>query len=313
MSDFDSIDDNNKNNHQNESREEQEQQLINSPILATRYAHRSSKLIYSIEKNFYWIIGIIGILFILSLLDFLKMHDILPFSLDTPITIFSAISMAALGYTFRIILKSKRILESWADMFERNSIRAGMNISMASKSKEEAVHAIAETIEEIGEPLRKYLSSKDNFNEFLNVSVVRKAGNSSSSSDTDDNNREMFDVLIDADHVSKINNNIDDDSNNNNNNNNQISNCLIEALKEYGGIIIKIIDGTITNDIIASFSKQLRSYTSLTKNKVHLAIVIGDDASEEPYKLAIRSERRGRIDYFVLVEKPSSSSLFVYH
>lgn len=310
MPDSDSIDNKNKNNHQNESREEQEQQLINSPILATRYAHRSSKLIYSIEKNFYWIIGIIGILFILSLLDFLKMHDILPFSLDTPITIFSAISMAALGYTFRIILKSKRILESWADMFERNSIRAGMNISMASKSKEEAVHAIAETIEEIGDPLRKYLSSKDNFNEFLNVSVVRKAGNSSS--DTDDNNRGMFDVLIDADHVTKITNNTDDDSNNNNNNN-QISNSLIEALKEYGGIIIKIIDGNITNDIIASFSKQLRSYTSLTKNKVHLAIVIGDDASEEPYKLAIRSERRGRIDYFVLVEKPSSSSLFVHH
>ncbi len=309
MSDFASIDDNKKNNHQNDSREEhEEQQLINSPILATRYAHRSSKLIYSIEKNFYWIIGIIGILFILSLLDFLKMHNILPFSLDTPITIFSAISMAALGYTFRIILKSKRILESWADMFERNSIRAGMDISMASKSKEEAVHAIAETIEEIGEPLRKYLSSKDNFNELLNVSVVSNTGDSSSS-DTDDNNKGMFDVLIDADHVAKINNNIDDDSNNNN----QISNSLIEALKEYGGIIIKIIDGTITNDIIASFSKQLRSYTSLTKNKVHLAIVIGDDASEESYKLAIRSERRGRIDYFVIVEKPSSSSLFVHH
>lgn len=315
MSDFASTNDNNKdkNNHQNESREEEEydveeeeqQQLINSPILATRYAHRSSKLIYSIEKNFYWIIGIIGILFILSLLDFLKMHDILPFSLDTPITIFSAISMVVLGYTFLIILKSKRMLESWADMFERNSIRAGMDISMASKSKEEAVHAIAETIEQIGEPLRKYLSSKDNFNEFLNVSVAGKNGNN-----TTDNNRAIFDVLIDADHVAKIDNNhIDDDSNNNNN---QISKDLIEALKEYRAIVIKIIDGTVTNDIVSSFSKQLYSYISLTKNKVHLAIVIGDDASEESYKLSIRSERRGRIDYFVLVEKPSSS-LFVHH
>jgi len=27
--------------------------LLNSPILATRYAHESSKLVYSIEKNFY--------------------------------------------------------------------------------------------------------------------------------------------------------------------------------------------------------------------------------------------------------------------
>ncbi len=150
MPDATSIDDNtNKNNHQIQGREEEqyteeqqeEEQLLNSPILASRYAHRSSKLIYSIEKNFYWIIGIIGILFVLSLLDFLQMHYIFPFSLDTPITVFSAISMVVLGYTFRIILKSKRMLESWADMFERNSIRASMNISMASLSKEESDRA----------------------------------------------------------------------------------------------------------------------------------------------------------------------------
>ena len=55
-------------------------------------------------------------------------------------------------------------------MFERNSIRAGLSISMVNKDKEEAIHAITKTIEEVGEPLRKYISSKDNFNEFLNVS-----------------------------------------------------------------------------------------------------------------------------------------------
>jgi hypothetical protein len=296
------IDDNNKNNYlvQGEEKEEAEQ-LLDSPILATKYAHRSSKLIYSIEKSFYWIIGIIGILFVLSLLDFLQMHYIFPFSLDTPITIFSAISMVVLGYTFRIILKSKRMLESWADMFERNNIRAAMNISMANLSKEEAVHAIAETIEEIGEPLRKYISSKDNFNEFLNVSF------SKNNDSEDDVNKIIFDVLIDAVLVAKT----DSDKINSNQ---QISNSLIDVLKEYGAIIIKIIDGTITKEIVASFSKQLYSYTSSTKNRVTLAIIIGDDASEESYKLAINSERRGGISYFVLVEKPASSSyLFMHH
>ena len=39
--------------------------LSNSPILATIYAHESSKLVFSIEKNFYLIICIISSLFVL--------------------------------------------------------------------------------------------------------------------------------------------------------------------------------------------------------------------------------------------------------
>jgi hypothetical protein len=62
------------------------------------------------------------------------------------------------------------MLRAWAVMFERNSIRAGSNISMSNKSKEITVRAIAETIDEVGDQLRKYISSKDDFNEFLNVS-----------------------------------------------------------------------------------------------------------------------------------------------
>ncbi len=45
-------------------------QLQNSPMLATKYAHESSKLVYSIEKNFYLIICIVSLLFVFSLLDF---------------------------------------------------------------------------------------------------------------------------------------------------------------------------------------------------------------------------------------------------
>jgi hypothetical protein len=295
-----SIDGNNKNNYRVQNEEKGEEQILNSPILATKYAHRSSKLIYSVEKNFYWIIGIIGILFVLSLLDFLNIHYIFPFSLDTPITIFSAISMVVLGYTFRSILKSKRMLESWADMFERNSIRAAMTISMANLSKEEAVHAVAETIEEIGEPLRKYISSKDNFNEFLNVSF-------SKNNDSKDVNKIIFDVLIDAELVAKA----DSDEIKGKE---QISNSLFDALKDYGAVIIKIIDDTITKETVASFSRQLYSYISSTKNMVRLAIIIGNDAFEDSYKLAIQSESRRGIGYFVLVEKPVSSSyLFMQH
>ena len=178
-------------------------QLFTSPILVTRYAHESSKLVYSIEKNFYLIICIISSLFVLSLLDFLEVQGIFPVSIDFVITIFSAISIAILSYTIPNIIKSKRILRSWADMFERNSMRAGLSISMVNKDKEEAIHAITETIEEVGEPLRKYISSKDNFNEFLNISYP--------SGDKADADKILFDVLIDSERIVSIKNNDTED------------------------------------------------------------------------------------------------------
>lgn len=75
-------------------------------------------------------------------------------------------------------------------MFDRNSIKATMNIAMASKSKEEAIWTVSETVEEIGEPLQMYLSSsRDNLRQFIDVSV--------NGSDNDI----PFDVLIDEDRV----------------------------------------------------------------------------------------------------------------
>src|ERR1051326_2656582 len=127
-----------------------------SPTLATRYAHRAATLVRSIEKNSYLIIGIIIALFVLSTLDMLEVHDILPFSFDPLITVFSAGSIIASSYMLRLTIKSKRVLENWADVFERNSIAAGINISMSSRNREEAVRAIAETVEEIGSQLREY-------------------------------------------------------------------------------------------------------------------------------------------------------------
>ena len=76
-----------------------------------------------------------------------------------------------------------------ADTFERNSIKTGMNIAMTNKSKEEAIGAIAETVAQIGEPLRNYISLKDNLKKFLDVSIKNN------------NNDVFFDILIDQDHV----------------------------------------------------------------------------------------------------------------
>jgi hypothetical protein len=101
-------------------------------------------------------------------------------------------------------------------------------------------------------------------------------------------------VLIDSEHIVSVKNNDIDD----------VSIKLKDTLKDYGAIVVKIINGNITNDIVKSFSKDIHSYKLASKNKIHLAIIIGEDVSEDSYALAMKLERNG-IRYFVLVEKPS--------
>ena len=156
-----------------------------------------------------------------------------------------------------------------------------MNIVMTNKSKEQAIHAIAQTVEQIGEPLRKYISSKENYKNFLDANIKFN------------NNEIFFDILIDKDHVkdkvsgSDYNGSID----------------LKQSLKEYGSIVIKITDGTVDKDIIESFYKSLSNYVALTKNKIGLAVIIGDDVSEDAYKFAKQHENN-KINYIILIEKP---------
>ena len=176
------------------SNKESEREGSQSPVLPTKYANISAKMIRSIEKNFYLVIGVVSGVLIVSILNLANAQKILHIFIDPIVTIFSTASIAVLLYNLVQILKSRRILENWADTFERNSIRAGMNISMVNRSKEEALRAVSETIEEIGEPLRKYISSKDNYSEFFDIAF--------DNNDKSESNKDLvFDVLIDVDRI----------------------------------------------------------------------------------------------------------------
>ncbi|MDQ6863639.1 MAG: hypothetical protein M3044_07420 [Thermoproteota archaeon] len=95
---------------------------------------------------------------------------------------------------------------------------------MASRSKEEALRVVSETIEEIGEPLRKYISSKDIFSEFFDVALDKN--------DSSDKNM-IFDVLIDVGRIGSAGHN----SSNND--------ALKQVIREYGSVIIKIVNGIV--------------------------------------------------------------------
>jgi hypothetical protein len=254
---------------------------LHSPILATKYAHIASSLIHTLGKNLILVISLIFALFVISLLDTLHTlgytNMILDAGYDSMITIFAIILFGTTLYLLNTLLKSKRMLSSWADTFERNSIKAGMNIAMTNKSKEEALYAIAETVEQIGEPLRKYISLKENYKNFLDANIKI-------------NNKEIvFDILIDQDRVSSS-----DDSE---------SIDLKQSLQEYGSIVIKVTDGTVDKNTVESFSLSLSNYVSLTKNKIGLAVIIGDDVSKDAYNIAKQHENN-KINYIILVEKP---------
>jgi hypothetical protein len=252
--------------------------ILESPTLATRYAHRAATFVRSIEKNTYVIIGIIIALFILSTLDMLQVEDLLPFSYDPIITIFSAGSIVALLYIVRLTVKSKRLLHRWANVFERNSISAGINISMGSRSREEAIRAIAETVEEIGPYLREYTSSRDNYNEFFDIAF-----------DKEDDRIAQFDIVIDKDNVKLTKNGS--------------YQALKLALQNYGSIIVKFVNGIIDANTIMSFSNLLSRYISITKNSVCLALIVGDDATSDAHNLALHPKHK-KIGYIIIVERP---------
>jgi len=277
------IDEDKANNNSNDDDDDDDDDGLSSipesPTLATRYAHRAATLVHSIEKNSYIIIGIVVALFILSILDMLEVHANLPFSLDPIITVFSAGSIVALLYMVRMMIKSKRVLERWADAFERNSISAGINISMGSKTKEEAVRAIAETVEEVGPQLREYISSRSNYNEFFDIAFGKEISTATT----------QFDIVIDKDNLKPTENSSYQD--------------LKMTLQKYGSIIVKFVNGTIDANTILSYSNLLSKYVSITKNNVSLALIIGDDATSDAHNLALHPKDK-KIGYMIIIERP---------
>jgi hypothetical protein len=266
-----------------------------STILTSKYGHESTRLIHVIEKNLLLIMGIIVAMAVLSILntigvlEYLYSHDV-DYVVDV---VLSVILVVVLVPLIILLLKSRRTLDKWTDMFERNTIVTTMNIAMTNRSKEEAILALPNSIQQISEPLQEYIYSKRNdMSEFLNVSV----------------NKLVFDVLIDADHV------LSGSSGGGSSNSSDTSNYLKRVLKEYGAIIIKIIDRTVDSHSVEVFTDSLLQYSAMTDNQIGLGLMIGEDVVEDAKQYAInvsshhRRKKRG-VNFLVVMAKPSSSTL----
>ena len=259
-----------------------------STILTTRFGHESAKLIHSVEKNLYIVIGLIASIAVLSILNIMGALDYFSSNSEgvdkTVDILLLLILIVVLVSLCLLLLKSRNVLDRWTDMFERNTIATTLSIALTDKSKEAIVLALMHSVEQISEPLQAYINSKrNNLTEFLNIAVDKKDANL------------RFDILMDANHV------LDDDGSNVNNNFRQV-------VEKYGAVIIKILDGVIDRQYVESFAESLSKYCSITKNKVGLGLIIGEDLTDEAkeYASKISLHRKRGINHLILIAKQSS-------
>lgn len=260
----------------NESRRDRTDDNINndSPLLLTQYSSKAAQLIKSFTKN---ILFFILILFVITGMTILDLSMNLGFtnivSDETIDAIIIGTSIFLILFTVLIVRpvrRSQHILEKWSNLFDQNSIRTGIILSINNKSKDEVLVALSETIEQIAIPLQDYLSKSDN-KEFYDINV----------------NDTTFDILIDKSTVKSLD-----------------SNSLKNTIQDYGSIIIKITEGIIDKDVTQSFIQSLQKYRKQQGNKIGLAMIIGESITQESYDLISKSKDKIINENLILIEKP---------
>ncbi len=259
--------------------EEEGDSSSSSIILAARYGSESLNVIRSVEKNLLLVISILIPLVAFAILDTLevfkqiKIHDIIIAILSIVLTI---LSVSLYWYS----RKSKYTLHRWAKMFEENTIGSLMNIYLKDKTKEEVIKSLSESIEQLY-PLHEYIVKRpSNVAKFMDVKV---------------NEDLIFDILIDKKCILNENNKNDIRAIN-----------LYKEIERYGSVIVNIVDHTIDKPAVELFFNSLLKYISLSKNKIGLALIIGDTANPDGLDLAnkLNIKNSKMIRHLIVIEKP---------
>ena len=249
-----------------------------SPILLTKYSSEASRLIKSFTKNILFVILILFVITGMTIVDLAKdlgFINILPDEIiDSMIIVVSICLILLTILIVRPVFKSQRILDKWSNLFDKNSIRTSIILSINNKSKKEILAALSETIEQIEIPLQNYLSKSDS-KKFYDVTV-------------DDT---TFDILIDKSTIKHL----DSDS-------------LKNIIDDYGSILIKITEDTIDKDMTQSFIQSLQKYKKQRGNKIGLAMIIGESVTQESYDLIAKIKDKIINENLILIEKPATDT-----
>jgi hypothetical protein len=255
-----------------------------SPTLITVYSQKAVSTIHSIERILYLLLSVLVAFAVLVFIDTAAVKGYIKFVPEDEYDfILSVIAFAAIGiiiFLLRIILRTRKKLDNWAYTFEKNSIGSLISMGLSDLDKKTLFFSIIENIEEIGEPIKKYLSrSKDNIEVFLDqkISDVTK-----------------FDILIDGDRIkSKDGGNSSDNT------------PIVDKLNEYGAVVGKIItrSSAVDTNEIKLFIRSSLEYSKSTNKYIGLALLAGTEITSEAMDYA-RNFSNKSIGYLIVIEKP---------
>lgn len=244
-------------------------------VVLTQYSSEAAQLIKSFTKIIPFIIIFLISLASLTTFDLvmdLGFDRILSDEIIDAIIITISVSLILITvYTLRPILRSKKILDKWSNLFENNAIKTGILLMINDKNKEEILYALSEIIKQISIPLQNYISKSDN-KEFYNVSV----------------GGDTFDILIDQSTIKPID-----------------AEYLKNTIHDYGSILVKIVENTIEKNITEKFLDSLYKYKK-NGNKIGLAIIIGESIDQESVKLVSKIKDKILRENLILIEKPNN-------
>ena len=253
-----------------------------SPTLITTYSQKAVYSIHSIERILYVLLSVLVAFALLVFIDTAAVKGYIKFlpedEYDIVLSLIAFIAIGIIIFLLRIILNTRKKLDNWAYVFEKNSIGSLISIGLSNLDKKTLFFSIIENIGEIGEPIKKYISkNKDNIDSFFDQGISKDI---------------VFDVLIDGDKIMSKDGGDDND-------------FVVNKLNEYGTVVGKIVTNpdTIDTNEIKLFVRSVLEYSKATSKYVGLALLVGNDITSEAMDYA-KNYSSKTIGYLIIIEKP---------
>jgi len=253
-----------------------------SPTLITTYSQKAVSSIHSIERILYVLLSVLVAFALLVFIDTAAVKGYIKFlpedEYDIVLSLIAFVAIGIIVFLLRIILNTRKKLDNWAYVFEKNSIGSLISIGLSNLDKKTLLFSIIENIGEIGEPIKKYISkNKDNIDSFFDQRISKET---------------VFDVLIDGDKIRSNNGGDDND-------------FIINKLNEYGAVAGKIVTNpnTVDTNDIKLFIRSVLEYSKSTNKYVGLALLAGNEITSDAMDYA-KNYSNNSIGYLIIIEKP---------
>ncbi len=259
-----------------------------SPTLITTYSQKAVSSIRSIEHILYVLLSVLVAFALLVFIDTAAVKGYIKFlpedEYDIVLSLIAFVAIGIIIFLLRIILNTRKKLDNWAYVFEKNSIGSLISIGLSSLDKKSLLFSIVENIGEIGDPIKRYISkNKDNIDSFFDQRVSKET---------------VFDILIDGENVLAK----DGDDNND---------FIINKLNEYGAVVGNLVTKQDPIDIneVKLFIKSVLEYSKSSNKYVGLAILAGNEITSEAMDYA-KNYFSNSIGYLIIIEKPGVMNSF---